>query len=99
MTASLVAAGSNKRATASINQASALLAVQKPMFEAERARVPQTSDIAEAVISIGRVANLDEVRNSIVYLCGPAASQVSGIEFITDSGGTLTVYLIGVTWE
>ena len=69
------------------------------MFEAEHAKVLQRSGIVKAVEPIDRVANVDEVGSRIVYLCGPAGSQVSGIELIIDSGGTLTVSLIGVAWE
>ena len=63
------------------------------MFEAECRKVPQNLDTVKAVTPIGRPAEVDEVGNSIVYLCSPAASYVLGIGLIVDHGLTLTLRL------
>jgi enoyl-[acyl-carrier-protein] reductase (NADH) len=63
------------------------------MFEGECAKVPQTEDAVKAISPLQRVAEVDEVGNSIVYLCSPAASYVNGIGLIIDAGLTLTLHL------
>ena len=63
------------------------------MFGAQCARAPQLVDVVKAVVPTGRAAEADEVGNSIVYLCSPAASYVSGSELIVDAGLTLTIHL------
>lgn len=62
------------------------------MFEGECEKVPATLDLVRAVTSYGRPAEVDEVGNSIVYLCSPAASYVSGVGLLVDAGLTLTLH-------
>ena len=63
------------------------------MFEAECTKLPQTADVVKAICPLQRVAEVDEVGNSIVYLCSPAASYVNGVGLIIDAGLTLTLHL------
>lgn len=63
--------------------------VRTPMFEAETAKNPATPDLVKAMIPLGRPIEVDEVGSSIVYLCSPAASFVSGTALLMDSGATL----------
>ena len=65
--------------------------VRTPMFEEEARKVPQTRDIVKAVVPNGRLAEIDEVGNSVVYLCSPAASCVTGIGLMMDAGLLLKI--------
>lgn len=62
------------------------------MFATEIQRWP-AEDFLKAAVPLGRPAEPEEVGDSIVYLCSPAASYVNGIGLILDSGLTLTVHL------
>jgi enoyl-[acyl-carrier-protein] reductase (NADH) len=63
------------------------------MFEGECSKVAQTEDIEKSISPFERVAEVDEIGNSLVYLCSPMASYVSGIGLIIDVGLTLTLHL------
>ena len=63
------------------------------MFEGECKKVPQTLDAVKAMSPLSRPAEVDEVGNSIVYLCSPAASYVFGVGLIVDAGLILTLHL------
>jgi NAD(P)-dependent dehydrogenase (short-subunit alcohol dehydrogenase family) len=63
------------------------------MFEGKCSKVPQTEDIVKSISPLGRVAEVDEIGNSIAYLCSPAASYVNGIGLIIDAGLTLMLHL------
>ena len=67
--------------------------VRTPMFEGECAKRPATPDMTKALSPLGRVAEVDEVGNSIVYLLSPASSYVSGVGLLIDAGLTLTLHL------
>ncbi|KAK4499680.1 hypothetical protein PRZ48_010198 [Zasmidium cellare] len=62
--------------------------VDTPMFEGEQSKIPPIGDIIKKVNPAGRPAEVDEVGNSIVYLCSPAASYVSGHALTLDAGMT-----------
>lgn len=62
--------------------------VDTPMFEGEQQKVPPIKDIIQKINPAGRPAEVDEVGNSIVYLCSPAASYVSGHALTLDAGMT-----------
>ena len=63
------------------------------MFEGKSSKVPGTEDVIKSIRPLGRLAKVDEIGNSIVYLCSPAASFVNGIWLIIDAGFTLTLRL------
>ena len=63
------------------------------MYEVESRRVPPVADFIKDAVPLGRPAEAEEVGESIVYLCSPAASYVNGIGLILDAGLTLTVHL------
>lgn len=67
--------------------------VRTPMFTSESQKFPPVGDFIKASVPVGRPAETDEVGDSIVYLCSPAASYTNGIGLILDSGLTLTVHL------
>ncbi len=50
-------------------------------------------ELVSSVTPLGRPAEVDEVGNSIVYLCSPAASYVNGVGLVVDAGLTLTLRL------
>lgn len=58
------------------------------MFEGEQGKAPFIGDLVRKISPAGRPAEMDEVGNSIVYLCSPAASYVSGIGLVLDAGMT-----------
>jgi NAD(P)-dependent dehydrogenase (short-subunit alcohol dehydrogenase family) len=47
-----------------------------------------------AVVPIKRVAECEEVADTIAYLCSPAASYINGIGLLIDAGVTTTVRLV-----
>lgn len=60
--------------------------VRTPMFAAECAKAPGTDSLAAKVCPPGRVAEVDEVGNSAVYLLSPAGGYVSGASLMVDYG-------------
>ncbi|KAF2869479.1 oxidoreductase [Massariosphaeria phaeospora] len=67
--------------------------VRTPMLNAETEKVPSTPDIIKAIAPNGRPAEPEEIGESVVYLCCPAASYVDGIGLIVDAGMTMTAHL------
>ena len=64
------------------------------MYERDCAKNPYIPAFIEgAVTLVKRPAEAEEVGESVVYLCGPAASYVNGIGLIIAAGLTLTVHL------
>lgn len=60
--------------------------VDTPMFAGEKQKTPPILDLIQKINPAGRPAEVDEVGNSIVYLCSPAASYVSGHALTLDAG-------------
>ncbi|KAF7198573.1 Short-chain dehydrogenase RED2 [Pseudocercospora fuligena] len=60
--------------------------VATPMHEGEKAKFPPVGDLLRKLVSLGRIAEVDEVGNSAVYLCSPAASYVTGQALTLDGG-------------
>lgn len=56
------------------------------MFKGEQGKFPPVTDLVKKVSPLGRPADVDEVGNSIVYLCSPAASYVNGHGLLLDGG-------------
>ncbi|KAL9630601.1 MAG: hypothetical protein Q9204_004637 [Flavoplaca sp. TL-2023a] len=67
--------------------------VRTPMFEEECSKNPQLQEIVKALSPLGRAAEPDEVAGVILFLCGPAASYVTGTGLVVDAGLTLTVHM------
>ncbi len=55
----------------------------KPMFENK-----EFADFVYGMIPLGRIASLEEVADSIVYLCSSAAGMVTGSSLLVDGGWT-----------
>ncbi|KAF2164457.1 hypothetical protein M409DRAFT_56719 [Zasmidium cellare ATCC 36951] len=62
--------------------------VDTPMFKGEQEKIPPITDLIKKINPAGRPAEVDEVGNSIVYLCSPAASYVNGHALTLDAGMT-----------
>ncbi len=63
------------------------------MIERSIERAPQLGAVIEAVASLKRAAEPDEVANAILFLCSPASSYVNGTSIIIDGGLSLTLQL------
>lgn len=68
--------------------------VNTPMMDRDIAKVPQLSEIVKKTVPLGRMASVDEVTDSILYLCSPGSSYVTGVGFLVD-GGTLAAVNLG----
>lgn len=69
--------------------------VRTPMFSAECAKAPGTEELAAKICPVGRVAEVDEVGNVVVFLLSPAASYVSGVGMVVDCGLSVGVARVG----
>ncbi|KAL8885732.1 MAG: hypothetical protein Q9215_006452, partial [Flavoplaca cf. flavocitrina] len=67
--------------------------VRTPMFEGDCSKNPQLQEMVKALSPLGRAAEPDEVAGVILFLCGPAASYVTGTGLVVDAGLTLTVHM------
>ncbi|KAL8877856.1 MAG: hypothetical protein Q9198_004214 [Flavoplaca austrocitrina] len=67
--------------------------VRTPMFEEECSKNPQLQEMVKALSPLGRAAEPDEIAGVILFLCGPAASYVTGTGLAVDAGLTLTVHM------
>ncbi|KAF2796646.1 NAD(P)-binding protein [Melanomma pulvis-pyrius CBS 109.77] len=67
--------------------------VESAMTQAERARNPQLDGLVKKMAPAGRMAALDEVADTVVFLCSPAASYITGQAVCIDNGLSLTVRL------
>lgn len=56
------------------------------MHEGEKEKFPPVGDLLRKIVPLGRIAEVDEVGNSAVYLCSPAASYVTGQALTLDGG-------------
>lgn len=63
------------------------------MLAGDRALNSRLGEIVKAVVPSGRMAEPDEVADTIVFLCSPAASYISGHAIYIDNGVSLTVRL------
>ncbi|KAI9691986.1 MAG: hypothetical protein M1820_009638 [Bogoriella megaspora] len=62
-----------------------------PMTDREKIKNPQLEGMIQKLVPCGRMAMPDEISDAIVFLCSPAASYISGMTIVIDSGLTLTV--------
>ena len=62
------------------------------MFEDELKKVPQTLDFIKAAVPAKRPALPEEVAETVLFLCSPSASYISGIGMPVDAGLTITVH-------
>ncbi|KAL9004105.1 MAG: hypothetical protein Q9180_009862 [Flavoplaca navasiana] len=67
--------------------------VRTPMFEEECSKNPQLQEMVKTLSPLGRAAEPDEIAGLILFLCGPAASYVTGTGLVVDAGLTLTVHM------
>jgi NAD(P)-dependent dehydrogenase (short-subunit alcohol dehydrogenase family) len=67
--------------------------VDGPMTEHEAQVNPHLDHIVKAAVPLKRMVQPDEVADSIIFLCSPAASFITGVGLVIDAGTTLTVRL------
>ncbi|KAL8846844.1 MAG: hypothetical protein Q9221_008102 [Calogaya cf. arnoldii] len=67
--------------------------VRTPMFEEECSKNPQLQEMVKALSPLGRAAEPEEVAGVVLFLCGPAASYVTGTGLVVDAGLTLTIHM------
>jgi len=67
--------------------------VRTPLLDVELEKNPQVRGMISAVVPIKRAAECEEVADTIVYLCSPAASYINGTSVVIDAGATTTVRL------
>ena len=66
--------------------------VEGPMVAHERSVNPNLDAMIKVAVPLGgRAAQPDEVSDTIVFLCSPSASFISGHTVIVDGGATLTL--------
>ena len=65
--------------------------VRTPAIETECTNNPALKGAIESLVPTGRLAELDEVVGTILFLCSPSASYINGIGLMIDAGLTLTV--------
>jgi NAD(P)-dependent dehydrogenase (short-subunit alcohol dehydrogenase family) len=54
---------------------------------------PEVRAMIPAIVPIKRVAECEEVADTIVFLCSPAASYINSTSVVIDAGVTTTVRL------
>ncbi|PQE04465.1 oxidoreductase short-chain dehydrogenase reductase family protein [Rutstroemia sp. NJR-2017a BVV2] len=64
------------------------------MTEHEAQVNPYLDHIVKAAVPLKRMAQPDQVADSIVFLCSPAASFITGVGLVIDAGTALTVRLL-----
>jgi NAD(P)-dependent dehydrogenase (short-subunit alcohol dehydrogenase family) len=67
--------------------------VRTPMVEEECKKNPAVLEMVQAIVPLKRMADPEEIADTIVYLCSPSASYISGTGLIIDGGVTLTVHM------
>lgn len=67
--------------------------VESPMTAHEAQLNPQLDYIVKAAVPLKRMAQPDEVSDTIIFLCSPAATFITGLGLIMDAGTSLTVRL------
>lgn len=61
-----------------------------PMVERAVSGVEGLKDFIQAAVPMGRIAMPEEVADTVIFLCSPRSSYVTGCSFIVDGGTTLT---------
>ncbi|KAI1324120.1 oxidoreductase [Xylariaceae sp. FL0255] len=67
--------------------------VRTPMLDAENRDNPRVQGAISAIVPIQRAAEVEEVSDTIAFLCSPAASYINGASLLIDSAVTATVRL------
>ena len=62
------------------------------MIDRALALAPQMKDVVRNAVPCGRMAKPEEVSDTIVFLCSPAASYINGVGLLVDGGVTLTIH-------
>jgi NAD(P)-dependent dehydrogenase (short-subunit alcohol dehydrogenase family) len=62
------------------------------MMQASLTRYPQLANTIEALSPLKRAALPEEVADSAVFLCSPAASYINGASLVVDAGITLPAF-------
>ncbi|POS71440.1 short-chain dehydrogenase/reductase SDR [Diaporthe helianthi] len=64
--------------------------VHTPMVQKAIDNVPGLDKMIEAAVPMGRMALSDEIADSVIFLCSPRSSFITGCGLIVDGGTTLT---------
>lgn len=64
--------------------------VDTPMMQRAIAGVPELQGFIEKAVPLGRMAETDEISDTVMFLSSPRSSYVTGIGFIIDGGTTIT---------
>ncbi|KAL6898670.1 hypothetical protein GGI43DRAFT_428358 [Trichoderma evansii] len=66
--------------------------VETPMIQGARDGGMDIDSWVNKVVPLGRIATAEEVADSVIFLCSPRASYVTGSGFIIDGGTMLTCH-------
>ncbi|KAF9878626.1 hypothetical protein CkaCkLH20_04118 [Colletotrichum karsti] len=64
--------------------------VRTPMVQKAIDNVPGLDKMIEAAVPMGRMALAEEIADSVIFLCSPRSSFITGCGLIVDGGTTLT---------
>lgn len=67
--------------------------VRTPLLDVELKKNPEVQGMISAIVPIKRAAECEEVSDTIVFLCSPAASYINGTSLLVDAAVTTTVRL------
>ena len=63
--------------------------VDTPMVSAAVAGNPGLQTLMDSVVPMGRIAQVEEIADVVIFLCGSGASYVTGSAWVVDGGTTL----------
>lgn len=66
--------------------------IHTPMMQPDFDRIPGFQNWISQVVPVGRMAELEEVSDYIVFLCSPSGSYINGTGLMIDAGLTLTIH-------
>jgi NAD(P)-dependent dehydrogenase (short-subunit alcohol dehydrogenase family) len=64
--------------------------VDTPMVQKAMKDVPGLADTIKAAVPIGRIAEVEEVADTVMFFCSSMSSYATGCNMILDGGTTLS---------